>query len=683
MTYGKLYHDVTWFADSAGAGSYRAYTRNLFHHHGDCFITLYSQVPQNLAVSHPATLMAGATSFPVTANDSSVIALTVDGEIIGCAMGTGSVVNITIPPQTPGKTMIVTVTRFNYRRYTASVPVVSSNYPYVTMGRQIINDSGGNGQVNPGETVNYGVYGKNVGQGTAQQVRGKLSETSPYVTVSIDSSWYGNIAQNDSVLGNPYYRFVVANNCPNGHQINFTLRFRDVNDSNFYSYPVLTVYAPVLVYQSYQVTGGNGNGILDPGETANLVVTIKNEGGATASNIAGVLMENSPYITINDANGNFGTLNPGATGSNSSDVFTVAAAGNTPNGTVVNFQVQLTSGVYCDTVDFSLVVGRKQYYIWNPDPTPTPGQNMHTILGSLGYSGDYGTTLASDLSLYQVLFVCVGVYPNNYIIGASSAEATRIVNYLQNQAGRVYLEGGDVWYYDPLYQGGYNFNSLFGINATSDGSGDMGPVQGQAGTFTAGMLFNYGGENSYMDRISASGSGAFLIFRDQNNSYDCGVARSVTGSYKTVGTSFELGLLTDGSGVSTRAVLLDSIMHFFGCYVVGVEEDNELGLEPGKVGMVLAPNPFNGKLQIRYTIQDGGKMIQDTRYTIQDINLKIFDVGGRVVKSFNLESCIMNHESAIFWDGKDDSGRRLPAGVYFVRLEAGDYRQIEKAILLR
>jgi len=115
---------------------------------------------------------------------------------------------------------------------------------------------------------------------------------------------------------------------------------------------------------------------------------------------------------------------------------------------------------------------------------------------------------------------------------------------------------------------------------------------------------------------------------------------------------------------------------------VGVEESG-LSLEPGKVGMVLAPNPFNGKLQIRYTIQDGGKMIQDTRYTIQDINLKIFDVSGRVVKSFNLESCIMNHESAIFWDGKDDSGRKLPAGVYFVRLEAGDFKQVEKAILLR
>jgi flagellar hook assembly protein FlgD len=76
-------------------------------------------------------------------------------------------------------------------------------------------------------------------------------------------------------------------------------------------------------------------------------------------------------------------------------------------------------------------------------------------------------------------------------------------------------------------------------------------------------------------------------------------------------------------------------------------------------------------------------MIQDTRYKIQDIRLKIYDVSGRLVKSFNLESCIMNHESAILWDGDDSSGRKVPAGVYFVRLEADGYTMVEKVIFLR
>uniref|UniRef100_A0A7C4XDV2 T9SS type A sorting domain-containing protein n=1 Tax=candidate division WOR-3 bacterium TaxID=2052148 RepID=A0A7C4XDV2_UNCW3 len=35
------------------------------------------------------------------------------------------------------------------------------------------------------------------------------------------------------------------------------------------------------------------------------------------------------------------------------------------------------------------------------------------------------------------------------------------------------------------------------------------------------------------------------------------------------------------------------------------------------------------------------------------------------------------------WNGDDDFCRNLPAGVYFVRFEAGEFKQTEKVILLR
>jgi hypothetical protein len=81
-------------------------------------------MPQNLTVAHPPAIIAGATSFTVQANDSSVIALTVDGEIIGVAEGTGAPIPITIPPQSPPDIMKVTVTKANYYRYERDVPVV-------------------------------------------------------------------------------------------------------------------------------------------------------------------------------------------------------------------------------------------------------------------------------------------------------------------------------------------------------------------------------------------------------------------------------------------------------------------------------------------------------------------------------------------------------------------------------
>ncbi|OGC43026.1 hypothetical protein A2Y85_03080 [candidate division WOR-3 bacterium RBG_13_43_14] len=124
QTSGKYYLDASWFPDAVSAGAYRGITYGLFHHHTDCFVTLYSVMPMDLTVSHAAICQAGQNYFAVSANGGSVIALTVDGEIIGVAEGTGSSVSVSIIPQTAGDTILVTVTKANYRRYTAEVPVV-------------------------------------------------------------------------------------------------------------------------------------------------------------------------------------------------------------------------------------------------------------------------------------------------------------------------------------------------------------------------------------------------------------------------------------------------------------------------------------------------------------------------------------------------------------------------------
>jgi hypothetical protein len=37
----------------------------------------------------------------------------------------------------------------------------------------------------------------------------------------------------------------------------------------------------------------------------------------------------------------------------------------------------------------------------------------------------------------------------------------------------------------------------------------------------------------------------------------------------------------------------------------------------------------------------------------------------------------------IIWDGRDGSGRKLPSGIYFVRLESDEFKETEKVILLK
>jgi len=412
---------------------------------------------------------------------------------------------------------------------------------------------------------------------------------------------------------------------------------------------------------------GNGNGHLDPGETVDLTASLKNIGGADFLTLTTTIESSDPYVTITDASGYFGSLPVDSTKENTGDPYTVYASPSTPDGHPALFRLITVDGSWSDTLEFTLIIGRIHYYIWNPDPTPGPGEFMHTTLASIGYSGNYGLTLpVSDLDVYSAVFVCAGIYSNNYVLSATAPEVTALVDYV-NSGGRMYLEGGDVWYFDPLY-GGYDFGPLFGINATSDGSSDCGPVAGQNSTFTTGMNFNYSGENAWIDHISPTGTG-FLIFHDTNNAYDCGVANDA-GAYRTVGSSFELGGLVDGSGVSTRAVLLDSIMNFFGISLVGIEENTRS--QVSAISLQPYPNPFRNRVEMQYTLPANATQVQ----------FKIFDASGRLVKNLLPPTICSLVPAVVSWDARDLRGNKVASGIYFIHMETDNEQLVEKIILI-
>jgi len=122
-------------------------------------------------------------------------------------------------------------------------------------------------------------------------------------------------------------------------------------------------------------------------------------------------------------------------------------------------------------------------------------------------------------------------------------------------------------------------------------------------------------------------------------------------------------------------------MNFFGI-TTGIEEAAGLTGLPIKTMLgAIYPNPFRRVTVIRYSI--GDIQMQDARSKKQDISLKIYDASGRLVKDFNLQSEICNMQSSVIWDGTDQNDRKVPAGVYFVSFKAGEYKKVEKAVLLR
>jgi hypothetical protein len=103
----------------------------------------------------------------------------------------------------------------------------------------------------------------------------------------------------------------------------------------------------------------------------------------------------------------------------------------------------------------------------------------------------------------------------------------------------------------------------------------------------------------------------------------------------------------------------------------GVEENIPVSVDIA-FGLQVFPNPFTHVTDIGYQITDNSK----------NAILEIYDVTGCRMRCLNLESNTQNQKSSVVWDGKDNYGHRLPAGVYFVRLEIPNHAETKKVILL-
>ncbi|RMI01055.1 MAG: DUF4394 domain-containing protein, partial [Calditrichaeota bacterium] len=247
----------------------------------------------------------------------------------------------------------------------------------------------------------------------------------------------------------------------------------------------------------------------------------------------------------------------------------------------------------------------------------TPTQSATEIvnaLTNLGLTSNLVFDITSEnLNNYNYVFVVLGQYPNNHVIPAGSIEATKIENYIAG-GGHVYMEGGDVWYYDPLYNSGHDFGPTFGINPLSDGyASELTNIVGHS--FATGLDYAYNiGSDNWPDHIDPTGTG-FLVHENTSPLFNCGIGNEPAG--RTIGTSFEFGQLIDGSVTKTN--LMAAYINFF---------DN--GLTPD---ITVTPSSFT------FTVPPGGTDTQvmtignvgnaDLNWNITEQSLALLLPGGK------------------------------------------------------
>jgi len=529
-------------------------TYHLFHHHGDAFSTMYSQVPQAISVTHDAILPAGAPGFAITAELHSFIALCVGGQLIATAEATGGPQNLALPTLYAGDTLIVTVTLQDHFRYSARVVVIPPNGAYVIAGGVSVNDGpSGNGSADYGETFFLDLTLQNLGNAFSSNLSASLRTADPLVTLLdtlVSASPQGAIS--DTTLTTAF-RLKLSPLAENGRQVPLQVGVVDGNQTLTRTF-LLNVAAPVLGSGEAWIsdTGTPANGRLDPAEGALVTFPIHNTGMATASGLSVSLTGNDPYVSASAWSVQPALLPSGATALCS---FQVLASPQTPPGHQVQFVLNFIGDSSLSLqVPVTFRVGQVPVGIVDLDPNHNSAPAMAGALNSIGVSFHSLSAFPTDPGLYTALFVCLGVYNNNHVL--SQAEGQALSAYLQS-GGRLYLEGGDTWFYDdptPVH-------SYFSLQAVADGSGDLGMLSGSAGTFTHGMQFSYSGDNNWIDRLQPTGS-AFGIFTNDSPVYTCAVAYD-GGGYRSVGSSFEFGGLTDGAVPSTRLKLMEALLQFF------------------------------------------------------------------------------------------------------------------------
>ncbi len=100
---------------------------------------------------------------------------------------------------------------------------------------------------------------------------------------------------------------------------------------------------PWLMYydNSLNDAEGNGNGLMDFGESTLMNLSIENQGGQPASNVNVILTTDNPYITITDDNASFGNI-PSDAIITVEDAFAFSVANNIPDAEQVIFTIAAT-----------------------------------------------------------------------------------------------------------------------------------------------------------------------------------------------------------------------------------------------------------------------------------------------------------------------------------------------------
>jgi hypothetical protein len=425
--------------------------------------------------------------------------------------------------------------------------------------------------------------------------------------------------------------------------------------------------------------GGNNNGVLDPGETADLTATFMNIGGADCTNMSTTLTSSSPYITVTDNSGYFGTIPIDSTKENTGDPYTVTVDGGTPHGTLADFMLYVSGGSgFADTFEFSLSLGDPvptdtgYYYVYysggahpqapvfdwfaidstqsaNPGTSLDPGDN-ETVLLSLPFT----------FRFYGVDYNQISVCSNGWIAMGNASTVDWTNSAIPNTDGPPAMIAG-IWDdLDPANTGApsdiYYYHDSANHRFIIEYFRVEHYMSGNEETFEIILC----DPNYYQTPTNDGEIYVQYLVEQQQQDNTCGIENAAQnlGIQYFYNSEYNVNAVPITDQFALRYTTIPPEQ-------TGIEEHTQ---STNSARLSVFPSVTRGHVTISYAHPVHGGIA----------SVMIHDVTGRIVRTLEDHA----HAGTVAWDGCDMHGNHVPSGVYVVRLRSDAQTNTAKVIVI-
>ncbi len=536
------------------------------------------------------------------------------------------------------------------------ISIFPPNGPWITRELTLIDDdttapSNGNddGIINGGEVIELSLQLKNIGSETATNVQTSIVIDEPLCEILSGASAYPDLEADSTSLPDDPFVLSFSSEITSLLTIPCTLKVNSSEAGRQTSWEIqftLTVHSPDVHVETFTVIDGN-NGHIEPGETFDFQITLKNYGASSATNLIGTMTTETPQITITQAVAQIDSLEVREV-EDLMPAFTVSVAPEFPFSGLAALDLDLVSdwGYHAQT-RIDLPIGG---FFDNMENGQGDWTHTHLLTGFT--DAWHLSTQANHTPEGQYSWHCGDEDPEAPYPGLLDAVLYTPVVTLDSNA--------QLSFWHRIYAEDYGILSSARDGGLVEMSINGGPWQ---------QIFSEDGYTHVIDYNEDCGP--FPEGTPVFSGYNPDWSREV---YNLQWVSGDIQFrFRFGSNQETgyEGWFIDDVVVIGFTDPAALDDQDEQSLTTGL--SLSNPSLFRHNAMICYTVAEPG-----------EIKLNILDLQGRVIRRLIDEYRPVGRHKLV-WDGQDDHGRPVASGLYFylLRSAADKFEDSRRVIRIR